>query len=1017
MKVLVLHLSDVHIHGSDDAILTRASGIAAATYRELAVVEHVVIAVTGDIAFSGHKSQYDLATTWLEEIKNAIRREKDIPVSIAMCPGNHDCDFDSGQPKIRSIVVDSIQNTHADAIEDEVISSCTAVQAAYQEFESSTCNLDRLSEHRLWNAYSLQVGSKRLVFHSINVAWMSKKREDFGAIVFPLERFKSTVAVSADCTISLVHHPLNWFAQQSMKPFRRFVRQHSHIVLSGHEHTAGLMAVDEDGAGQCLHLEAPALQEHRGQKSGFATLVLDLGSEEFSYAEHSWAAGFYCTPDVETTWTQYRRLPMKQSKEFPLSDAWCKTLQDPGASFKRDRRSLTLGDTFVFPELRPLDSDDRRNVVDAGFLRDPDSLRTGVMIRGGDSFGKTALLKHLFLTYHELGYVPVYLRGKDLDKANDLEIRKSVERAFSEQYRRDLLPKFWAIGSERRILLLDDIDEFRFPEEKFGTVYKQICSIFPTRKLFTCDETFEFRKFTQADHYSALDEASLYSILEFGHRRRLELVQRWASLGDAQHRSEAEMVALIDSAENKLTAIVGKNIVPSTPLFLLTILQGIEAGSAGDLQNSALGDYYLFLILNSLERQRVPRDQFGEIRNYCSHLSWFLQHQVDEYATEAELRAFHNAFTDKHALTTSYEDRKRLLIAAELLEEQEGAFKFRYPYIDYFFLGQYLHEHIEESTVQNFIERACGSLHRKKNANAILFLSHHSRDMRVYESLVGVLSSQFHGLAPMQLEADVSVMNELVDSIPHMVYEDESVIENRRQLRAREDAADRRKANEKEEDSVDPQNPVVALLTVMKTLEILGQFIKNHYGQLEAETKAILVSELFDASMRGLHGLMGLFTDDSTSVVEHIDTLLKRRGIENDPVRRNEKARRYIFSLLSIVAFSFVRKAAVAVATPNLSRVVDRVVEDHGTNANKLIKMAIDLDTAGGLSLANLQRLNANLKGNAFAQSVLPHAVMLHIHLFKTNDSQKQMIESELNIKMKQQRAVDFSSRRAKRVA
>lgn len=1019
MKLLVVHLSDIHICTPRDEILSRANKIAAATFRELALVDGVVIVLTGDIAYSGLKEQYLLAEKWINEIRINIQNEKNLPVWVVPCPGNHDCDFESGQATIRSIVIDSLQTTAADSIGEEVIAACTSVQTEYSVFAERICNAELVHSHPLWKTYALKLNFKYIVFHSINVAWMSKRREDSGAIIFPLERFKSYIGAKSDCTLSLVHHPQNWFSQQSMKPFRRFVRQHSHIVLSGHEHTPGIVAVDEHGAGECVHLEAPALQEHKGFRSAFSTLILDTESDKFCYATHSWDGNSYSPEELEPGWAEFRKLPTKQANEFALSDSWLRYLQDPGASFKREQKALSLGDIYIYPELRPVGTDDRRTVVDASFLKGADSLLSGVMVRGSDNYGKTALLKHLFLAYYESGYVPVFLRGKELDKATELEVRKTVESAFVAQYSRRVLSKFWEVGVGKRILLIDDIDEFKFPDGKFDQVFDQLSKIFP-RRLFTCDEVFEYRKLTLSDRYAALDGMSFYSMLEFGHRRRLELVQRWASLGDSQPRDESEVVALIDSAESKLTAIVGKNIVPSTPLFLLTILQGIEAGSAGDLQNSALGDYYLFLILGSLERQRVPRDQFGEIRNYCSHLSWFLQHQRDGRATDAELKAFHASFTDKHALNTAYEVRKKLLIDAELLEVREGAFKFRYPYIDYFFLGQYVHEHIEREDIQQFIRHACKTLHKKKSANIILFLSHHSRDVRVYESLVAVLSSQFSSEKPMQLDADVDVMNELVDSIPSLVYEDESVIEKRRRMRSREDAVDRESPeddNAHDEDFADPQDPIVSMLTLMKTLEILGQFIKNHYGQLEADTKAILVSELFDASMRGLRGLISLFTDDSRSMVEHVEAMLKRRGVVDEPSRRNEKARKFIFGLLGMVAFSFVRKAAVSVATPNLSRVIDRVVDDHDSNAYRLIKTAVELDSAGGLNMVNIQRLNADLKGNPFSQSILQQIVMLHLHLFKTNDYQKQMIASELKIEMKQQRAVDFNSRRAKRVA
>lgn len=1019
-KLLVVHLSDIHISNRNNAILSRAKQIAGAICRDLAIVDGVVVALTGDIAYSGKKDQYELAAAWLAEIKQAIQVERDIPLWAVACPGNHDCDFEAGQPTIRNIVVDSLQNVNPDEIDKQVIETCTSVQSEYRAFEKRICCAPLQSEDPLWTSYAIQLGAYTVMLQSVNVAWMSKRREDIGSIVFPLERFKQVASVPADCTLTLLHHPQNWLSQQSMKPFRRFVRQHSHIVLSGHEHTAGIVAVDEHGAGECVHLEAPALQQHRGDESAFGTVVVDLEAGRFCYSTYTWKADTYQADELDSRWSEYRRLPEKRSSAFALTEGWAKTLHDPGANFRRDQNSLSLGDIYIFPELKPVDTDDKRAIVDAAFLRDPVGLKKGVIVRGGENFGKTALLKVLYQSYQDKGYVPVFLRGQELDKYSKLEVRKTVEGAFVSQYGRANLSGFWSVGADKRVLLIDDIDEFRFPEHKFDAVFEQLHAIFPAHKILTCDELFEYRQLTHAGGFATLHGMHHYQMMEFGHRRRLELVHRWVALGDNQSRGEGEIVGMIDRAESMLTAVIGKNIVPSTPLFLLTILQSIEAGSAGELQNSALGDYYLFLILNSLERLRVPRENFGEIRNYCAHLSWFFERQPDKRASETEFKQFHTVFTDKHALAISFEQRKKLLADAGMLENKDGAYKFRYPYIAYFFVGQYLHEHIDDEEVQTFIRNACRTLHRKDSANSVLFLSHHSRDTRVYESLIAVLSRQYEGLKPMQLDEDVAALNQLVDAIPSLVYEEESVIEKRRRMRDSEDEVERRQKDADalaDEEGEHADNPIVALVTMMKTLEILGQFIKNHYGQLEADTKTILISELFEASMRALRGLVTQMIDDSGSLIEQIETVIARRGVEDDHERRVLQARKFVFGILSMIAFAFVRKAAVSVATPNLARVIDKVVELHDSNANRLIKMAIELDSAGGLNLANIQRLNADLKGNAFAQSVLQQAVMLHIHLFKTTDYEKQKVASELNIQVKDQRAIDFVSRKAKRVA
>lgn len=66
MTALVLHLSDIHIKTSTDPILKRGKDIAASTFSSLPSASHVFIVVSGDIAYSGVKDEYNLAADFLQ---------------------------------------------------------------------------------------------------------------------------------------------------------------------------------------------------------------------------------------------------------------------------------------------------------------------------------------------------------------------------------------------------------------------------------------------------------------------------------------------------------------------------------------------------------------------------------------------------------------------------------------------------------------------------------------------------------------------------------------------------------------------------------------------------------------------------------------------------------------------------------------------------------------------------------------------------------------------------------------
>ncbi len=329
----------------------------------------------------------------------------------------------------------------------------------------------------------------------------------------------------------------------------------------------------------------------------------------------------------------------------------------------------------------------------------------------------------------------------------------------------------------------------------------------------------------------------------------------------------------------------------------------------------------------------------------------------------------------------------------------------------------YLSEHLEQEDAQSVIRECCKRLHTQDNGNIILFLAHHSRDRRVYESVLAVMQGHFSGHKPINLDDDADVVNRLVDSAPSLIFEEGDVLKNRAELRDLQD--EQHEANRSvlsNPDALPPQ--VIAIMSLLRTVDILGQFLKNHYGQLSATVKESLLKELFDGGLRGLRELFEMLFAESDGLTRGIELVLEKRGIEKDAARRNARAKREMFEILGLLAFAFIRRCGVSVASPHLSRVINQVVANNPTTANRLILLAIDLERHGGLDdLGSLRSLNKDIRSNAFAGSILQQLVLTHMHLYPTTAMQKQKTCTELKIEMRQPRALDFKTRGNKRAS
>lgn len=173
MTILLLHLSDLHIKATNDNILKKGKLIAATTFQDLSSISHLFIVISGDIAFSGKKDEYELAIQFFADIRDEILKESSVPINFIIVPGNHDCDFalDSG---VRKMIISTLENANSPEIDSSIIDTCTSIQKNFFEFrqklEKGTCSEDDL----LWRSNRFNVENKTIGFEAINVSWMSK---------------------------------------------------------------------------------------------------------------------------------------------------------------------------------------------------------------------------------------------------------------------------------------------------------------------------------------------------------------------------------------------------------------------------------------------------------------------------------------------------------------------------------------------------------------------------------------------------------------------------------------------------------------------------------------------------------------------------------------------------------------------------------------------------------------------------------------------------------------------------
>jgi hypothetical protein len=1020
MTAVVLHLSDIHIRGAQDPILQQGSGIAACTFPDLVEATTIFIVVSGDIAFSGKVEQYEAAELLFGNIREEIQREKpEIKIHFVFVPGNHDCDFEiGGRPRILSL---NAVREDINQLDEDVIELAVSVQSEFRKFAARLHTKDETrAGDNLWTSHRFTVEDKELVFDGINVSWCSNLCEDPGTLIFPLERYKKLQNEVSDLRISVLHHPLNWFSQSTYHPFRRFVRQISNVVISGHEHVGGAGEDFHTESGHSAYVEGCVLQ---GQKdlsdSSFNIVVFNLQDGTYKSSRYLLQQSKSYSLTDEGTWSDFRDLPKKTVNRFTIESRFEQVLSDPGGAFRIKGTPIVLQDLYVYPDVQlasALDGKSGKTISSSSIFHDSARLEGGVLLTAEEKVGTTSLLYMLFRHYHDRGLVPIYVRSSDIKGATEKDIDQAIQRAFNDQYGKASLEAFHQKSRIEKILLLDDFDDGPI---RSGQHRAKILTLFIARiprMIVSASEALDFNGSILPHAEGKLSAIKEYRLLPFGYSRRAQLVRKWVERTAADGSiDDAGLLARCDQAERMLDVVMAKNIVPSLPLYLLTLLHSFENGVQGGFEDSGLGEYYDYLLKAGMEAAQIAKNQWGNIIEYCSHLAWQMHATEHKEMSHDELREFNDRYS-KEQVRVDLETRISALVRAGILSVQGDSFQFRYHYIYYFLKGKYLSRQLDDLTVQAYIKSCCAHLFVRENANTILFLAHHAFKHPMFMSCISeAVNEPFKDYAPIVFDGkDTEKVKEFINDLPKLVYSGKSPEQARADADRQRDElddgsdglADRKEDLAKDEFSAQG-------ISLLKTVEILGQILKNQIASIPRSERVEFLKQLISGPLRAVNAFFTVFMGQKSSAqIELMELLAKKKVLGSDD-ERQKVARQVLAWLLQSAAAGLLIKAVVSISSDELLEDIKTATNSIGTPAAKLIAIGIKLDGPGRIP-KEIAKLADELTGDFIATRVLQIMILRRLYMFRTEEADRQWLASKKLVDLQYQHTLEYKTRKTK---
>jgi predicted MPP superfamily phosphohydrolase len=1023
MKIIILHLSDIHLASNTDPIFSRFEEIAATATSLSVEISDYIIAVSGDIANWGTPEQYEFANQFFNNLKESIskRVKKSINISIVFIPGNHDCNFsNAGQVEIRDAVLHRLPSVISTlTAESGLVKQSISIQQDFFDFISKFTQTEIIPEDkRLCYTVDIPISEKTLRFRCYNTAWVSQLHEKQGQMLFPTLIAKNALeneSGRADLIVSMFHHPYNWLEQSNAHTFTQFIEQNSDIVLTGHEHIEDFYIKEKITGENLRYIAGAVLQERDTNISAFNVILIDLEKQQQRFAQYRWYETSYTRREL-TDWFPFQRNRFLLSKGFINNEKFAATLQEIGTEYLhpfKKKGTLTLSDIFVYPDLKELTIKGKvtkeENIQGKGIVNHL-LQRKYTIIYGDNNSGKTSLSKTLYTDFQAQELVPLLIRpSSNLSGNDDDSLRNCLNKAIEEQYSATLQDAFYKLEANKRVLIIDDFHKFRLNGKSQRDILVIAQQLFETIVIFASD-VYQLQSLVdQSAENKALLKFTPFQIREYGRKLRGQIIRKWLKLGREMAIAPSDLSHEENQLENVLNGVISKNVIPAYPFWIISILQMWKSEQSSNGNFGAFGYIYDGLITKQLEELGYDATKIDTIYTFLGRIAYFLFQEEQEDFTIYDLSRIDDEYFNNYKVRINVYQLAEKLVEARILRLSEETFSFSQPYIFYFFVARYIKENLAaQVNVQELRSKVFEMIEHiayEPYSYILLILVYLTKDRIFIEKIIEQAEQIYAELPPSDLNESVKFLNNLSPKIEQKSLPSPDFERNREEYWRNLDEMD-------EDDSISrphssPQmiryhsdlDDLTKMIIAMRTMDLMGQILRNFPGSLFADIKLKLAQESYLLGLRTLQAYLKLAQESLEKFHEYYKTVIKEQRENGNKKDLNLPPDSLILWLSSGAAFGVIKRISVAVGHEDLEETYKDVKRNlENLTSVELIDLSIRLDHFRGVPHSQINKLAKDIRDNKFTFSLLKDLILHFLYMFYVEEKDRQKLASRLEI-------------------
>lgn len=450
---------------------------------------------------------------------------------------------------------------------------------------------------------------------------------------------------------------------------------------------------------------------------------------------------------------------------------------------------------------------------------------------------------------------------------------------------------------------------------------------------------------------------------------------------------------------DEVQTILGDKLMPAYPIFIISILQSMNMMQPARLDQTSYGYCYHTLIHYALSvKAKVRNEDIDSCFNYLGELAFYLYKKDDglQSLNHGELKKFHDEYANQF-VSKNFQDMKQILLDSNIVVLDDDEYRFGYEYIYYYLVAQKIASVVASDFGRNEIKKLCNNLENDKCANILVFITHHSKDSILIEEATMATMLPFEEIVPITLNKGKeyyrlleSIVDQLKDTI---ILAEIDPIKEREKNWEQQDKIEKSLPAKNDEDLSSLPQEIIMMRQAIRSLEIVGQIIKNRKGSLPRVQLIDMVTELYYTAFRTIGFFGKLVTNTQDEIVDN----LKNDSTEYETKAKIQERLNIFIQLYSLrFCLGIFSKVIHSVGLSELKEIFNEVARKIDTPAAKILSFSINT-CYGRMSYSDLQRIYKEMKGNPVALRILKARVKSYLYHNHVDYRKRQQIADLFN--------------------